>query len=233
MENNQSEIEEKENEIAFTKEDIKQKRKKAKLLFGQGKILYVENMHWCIYVIALVCSIILIVLYFTPLANDYEKLINVGMSVGSGLIGAIGLAGAIDIGNGVAQFRQEVRSYNELIFSICVPLRDISTCRPFDYLSQISGKSAKECMCKMMASQLISELTSARQNITRYLSSSNCMIDNETGLKYRKLDVQLRRFIATLQSPHNVEHQIMSLEGIRQWLEKHTTDNLKDDVLCY
>lgn len=233
MENNQSAIEEKENEIAFTKEDIEQKRKKAKLLFKQGRTLYVENMHWRIYGIALVCSIILIGLYFTSLADDHEKLINVSMSVGSGLIGAIGLAGAIDIGNGVAQFRQEVRLYNELILSICVPLRDISTCRPFDYLSQISEESAKECMCKMIASQLISELTGARTNITRYLSSGNCMIDDEAGLKYRKLDVQLRKFIATLQSPYNVEHQITSFEGIRQWLKTNTTDNIENDVLCY
>lgn len=233
MENNQSAIEEKENEIVFTKEDIKQKREKAKLLFNQGRTLYVENMHWRVYGIVLVCSIALIWLYFTPLADDHGKLINVSMSVGSGLIGAIVLAGAVDIGNGVAQFRQEVRLYNELIFSICMPLGDISACRPFDYLSQIREESAKECMCNMVASQLISELTGARKNITRYLSSDNCMIDDEASLKYRKLDVQLRNFIATLQSPYNVEQQIMSFEGIRQWLETNTAHNMENDVLCY
>ena len=85
----------------------------------------------------------------------------------------------------------------------------------------------------MVASQLISELTGARKNITRYLSSDNCMIDDEASLKYRKLDVQLRNFIATLQSPYNVEQQIMSFEGIRQWLETNTAHNMENDVLCY
>ena len=191
-------------------------------------VLWLYWRHAIIYLVFIIISIGLIALTAIPKVRDNELISNVFTALGTGLIGSIIFAIAINISDNRKEILEKVAQYNSSIASIFYSLWQIYSCHEFSYLKNIKPENGKQIVVLQMASKVATNMGIALQYINKHNEEHYKLLTKETKLDLEMLEEQLMQMKNSLEYPINLNNQIDILCSIHRkfkyvnagWLKK-------------
>ena len=221
-------------QIKFSEEELNRLKKDTKKILACNRILKVEKLHFCIYIILLVVSVSLLVPYLFVLTNceQTKNIFSTMMSIGAGIIGAVILAYLIEWSNTMLSDKKVVRDYNSSIQNIHFTLWKVFACRS---LSIFKGKAAQaKPFLDQMTDMYISYYELAINQIDAHMKQFENLINAERHNELVLVKERLIKFISDLKNQIDPEHRLLLLDGTKDWLKGHCTlEWLKKQFLIF
>ena len=175
-------------------------------------ILVISKLHFLIYIIALVISLVLIVPYGFVSQSEWHS---ISMSVGASGIGAVLLGYFIELAAKCAERKKTIFSYNDSILMIYRYLWEIFANRSYDYMKLIDPTNGQALIAKQSAEKFITQINVVIPQIDSFIFNYGGLFDKDTAEFYMNLRSRLIQFKASLQTPANTDHLIDLLNSVR------------------
>lgn len=193
-------------------------------------IFWLYKRYAIIYLVFLIISIGLIVVATIPKIRDCEVISELFTAFGTGIIGSIALAIAINISDNRKKIWEIVAQYNSSIFSIYYPLWQIYSSHDFSYLRKISPQNGKEIVVLQKANRVSLNMGIALQNINSHFEKNYKLLTEETQKDLEVLEDQLTRMKNSLECPVDLDNQIDLLCSIYSYSKTIDSDWLKKQL---
>lgn len=181
-------------------------------------IIGISKMHFVIYIVALIISLVLIVPYAFCNQCTWSS---ISMSIGASGVGAVLLGYFIELAVESEEHKKYIFSYNSSILMIYRNLWEIFGNCSYKYINLIAPPAGQTIVAQQSADKFIAQINIVISQIDTFIFNYGESFDKNTENFYVTLRNQLIQFKAALQTPISTEHLIQLLDGVRVWLRNY------------